>query len=295
VNVRDDYTLDNAILIVEGTLNMTYRFIFFPLADYASLNFTGTNSGLIVEGGGAVLDVALLDANALFIEIDDVIAWSGDDCSSACGLIDGTFSPLSTTSFPLGLSNPLPVEMISFDAAFESDQVSLNWATASELNNSHFVVQRSLDSKNYIDLGEVEGSGNSKTRIDYQFTDSNPPATTEGYIYYRIKQVDYDGQFEYFNTSVKNESRIVAEKAEPKIWPIPFEENLSVKLPSGTSQLHYVKIYNLDGALVAQKNADSFLSPDRVDVSGLSTLTNGIYLVEIMSDFGVFRKRVVKR
>jgi hypothetical protein len=267
----------------------------FFCSNYGSLTFTGSNSGLVVEAGGQILDGTFFGGDTHFINIQGLTVWSGDNCSSNCGTVLGNFAPTSTSTFPLGLSNPLPVEMISFDAAFESDQVSLNWSTASELNNSHFVVQRSLDSKNYIDLGEVEGSGNSKTRIDYQFTDSNPPATTEGYIYYRIKQVDYDGQFEYFNTSVKNESRIVAEKAEPKIWPIPFEENLSVKLPSGTSQLHYVKIYNLDGALVAQKNADSFLSPDRVDVSGLSTLTNGIYLVEIMSDFGVFRKRVVKR
>jgi len=91
-------------------------------------------------------------------------------------------------------ANPLPVEMVFFRAANMLNRVELNWQTASEINNDFFEVQRSFDGQEFEVIGLVEGNGNSLTSIDYDFKDYAPLA---GDSYYRLRQVDFDGAFEY--------------------------------------------------------------------------------------------------
>lgn len=88
----------------------------------------------------------------------------------------------------------LPVELISFTAEKINNDVELNWATASEKNASHFIVQKSYDRSNWLEIGEVKAFGNSNTRHDYKYTDNN----SYNDVYYRLKQVDFDGQSEFF-------------------------------------------------------------------------------------------------
>ncbi|WP_299826133.1 T9SS type A sorting domain-containing protein [uncultured Pontibacter sp.] len=89
---------------------------------------------------------------------------------------------------------PLAVELISFTGLPTESGINLNWSTASEENNSHFEVERSADGTTFEQIGKVDGHGNSATTIDYTFID---PAPHNGENYYRLRQVDFDGQFEY--------------------------------------------------------------------------------------------------
>ena len=102
----------------------------------------------------------------------------------------------STQQFGLGQAPeiPLPVEMLYFNAKIDGTDAILEWATASELNNDRFEVERSLDGINYEYIGEVEGNGTTDLQVVYQFIDIAP---RQGLNYYRLKQVDYDGAFEY--------------------------------------------------------------------------------------------------
>ncbi|MEH0157247.1 hypothetical protein V6R21_24250 [Limibacter armeniacum] len=99
--------------------------------------------------------------------------------------------------------NLLPVELIFFSAKRQSSNVMLTWATASEVNNDYFEIQRSTDGKNFEIIGSVNGNGNSQARIDYEFIDTEAPKST---IYYRLKQVDYNGQFEYYPLIIKSDA-----------------------------------------------------------------------------------------
>jgi hypothetical protein len=75
-----------------------------------------------------------------------------------------------------------------------NNDVELNWSTASEENNSHFVVERSVDSENFMAIGQlVNGAGNATSINAYSSFDLNVPV---GALYYRIKQIDFDGQFD---------------------------------------------------------------------------------------------------
>ena len=89
---------------------------------------------------------------------------------------------------------PLPVELISFDGTVTDNGVELAWSTASEQNNSHFEVERSAEGSAFEQVGKVDGHGNSNTRISYSYTDGAP---LPGQSYYRLKQVDENGQYEY--------------------------------------------------------------------------------------------------
>ena len=89
----------------------------------------------------------------------------------------------------------LPVELLFFRAQPQGERVEVSWATASELNNSHFVVERSADGTRFQPLAQPAGAGNSQRRLDYRYADEQPlPGTS----YYRLSQVDFDGAGETF-------------------------------------------------------------------------------------------------
>jgi len=99
---------------------------------------------------------------------------------------------LNTTSTQS--STTLPVELVDFTAEAGNNFVTLNWTTASELNNFGFEVEKSTDGVNFEKIGFVPGNGTTDNEITYTYTDEGLSA---GKFYYRLKQVDYDGNFEY--------------------------------------------------------------------------------------------------
>jgi hypothetical protein len=125
-----------------------------------------------------------------------------------------------------GSFTPLPVELTYFNAEKAGRTSLLTWQTASELNNSHFEVQRKTTISDWEHIGEVEGNGTSSQINNYQFVDYNPG---QGVNYYRLKQVDFDGQFEY--------SEIKAVSFKPQlemiVYPNPAQDVVNVTL--GTS------------------------------------------------------------
>ncbi len=88
----------------------------------------------------------------------------------------------------------LPVELTHFDAALIGDIVLLDWATASERNNDHFVIERSVDGISWEEIGREYGYGTTSVPHSYRFTDEHP---LYGVSYYRLKQVDFDGKYDY--------------------------------------------------------------------------------------------------
>jgi hypothetical protein len=90
---------------------------------------------------------------------------------------------------------PLPVELLSFEAtAVNNEYIKLNWSTATEINNDGFEVQKSTDGINFTKIGWVKGMGNTTNKQDYLFNDME---AFDGVNYYRLKQIDYNGDFEY--------------------------------------------------------------------------------------------------
>ncbi len=120
----------------------------------------------------------------------------------------------------------LPVELLYFKAKVKDGLGIINWATASEKDNHYFEVQISLDAKNFKTIGRINGFGNSNNIIKYAFTDSfmNP-----GTNYYRLKQTDYDGDFNYSDVVAVNRQISIAGFKNFIIYPNPASDRISIE------------------------------------------------------------------
>lgn len=168
----------------------------------------------------------------------------------------------------------LPVTLVSFDGKSGNNQTKLAWVTSSETTNKGFEIERSADARKFEKIGFVDGNGDSKETNTYHFTDLNPLATG----YYRLKQLDYDGKFEYSRTI------IVKTPTEPiEIYPNPAQTELTV---AGASANAPVAVFASTGRPVM---ADAKLSGGKFNVQSLK---EGLYTIWI-SD--TVKKLLIKR
>lgn len=116
----------------------------------------------------------------------------------------------------------LPVELLSFQGQIIQGEIVLHWQTASETNNHYYTIERSRDMQTWDILGRLEGAGNSNQLLSYSFADRLP---LQGVSYYRLKQTDFDGKYEYFSPLVMEVDPgaalfdFVVEK-QPGLWSI---------------------------------------------------------------------------
>lgn len=113
--------------------------------------------------------------------------------------------------FTIDCPSVLPIELVSFDCEWNGGNIDLHWVSASEINNSHYLVEHSTDGYTWRTLYKVDGAGNSTQIIEYNTTHYSPPY---GDNYYRLTQVDYDGNTETFNTVYcrkYNDKRLIEE------------------------------------------------------------------------------------
>lgn len=118
-----------------------------------------------------------------------------------------SWSGITTFSDFTGIGNgtALPIELLSFTAEPIDKTVSLKWITASESNNSHFIIERSRNTNTIEEIARVEGAGYSNIIRNYQTLDEKP---LDGISYYRLKQIDFDGQFSYSEWTPVNFSQV---------------------------------------------------------------------------------------
>ncbi|WP_342088399.1 leucine-rich repeat domain-containing protein [Dyadobacter sp. OTU695] len=171
-------------------------------------------------------------------------------------------------------SMTLPVTLVFFEAKSESNQTQLTWKTTAETNNKGFEIERSADARTFERIGFVDGSGDTQENQFYHFTDLNPLVMG----YYRLKQLDYDGKFEFSKTIA-----VKAAKEPIRIYPNPAQTELTVAGARGNEQ---VSIITSTGRPVIS-NAN--LSVGKLDVKDLK---EGIYTIKIGD---VSKKLLIKR
>jgi hypothetical protein len=172
----------------------------------------------------------------------------------------------------------LPVSWSDITSTREDGMAKLKWSTATEINNSHFIIERSHDDSNWEIISEVKGAGNSNKMTHYEFNDNQAPKTA---LIYRIRQVDFDGKESY----------------SPKVWlqgendldipRIVYTGNYITVLTSSLSKSHKVRILGLNGSIVFDKE---IVSNEQVP---LATFDKGIYVAEINTDGIVQFKKIM--
>jgi hypothetical protein len=181
------------------------------------------------------------------------------------------FSGIFLITMPL---NTLPVELVSFTGHFEEskDAVLLDWITASENNCYNFEIEKLDDNGNFFKIGEVKGSGNSSVLKQYTFDDNK---YKKGDNTYRLKQNDYDGNYEYSKVILIKVDKENVSKNSIKTWVNQQTLTITATLPVNAS------IYNLKGQSAIASN--NFNTQHNIDVS---TLPSGVYIVNTIDENG---------
>jgi len=184
---------------------------------------------------------------------------------------------ISSASISIVVSAPLPVELLSFHAAQRDDGILLSWKTASEINNDHFMLERSADHISWVALREIPGAGTSSMSHSYQVLDDRP---IEGMNYYRLKQTDFDGRFSYSSVircKYTKEGRIV-------VLPNPASEKIQLRVSGDAT----VEIRKSNGDFLIRKNTGNGESME----INVSCWPNGIYLINVQNEFMTETKRI---
>jgi Secretion system C-terminal sorting domain/GEVED domain len=181
-------------------------------------------------------------------------------------------------NFNINISNSLPIELLSFSGVVKNKSSLLKWQTATERNNSYFQIEHSINGLDFKSIGVVKGNGNSTGLKNYSFTHTNP---TNGANYYRLKQVDIDGQFDY--SKVVN---VTIENDKISIYPNPNNGLFEIIGDITESLIRVIDPFGR--VIIEQKIADNKL----IDIQSQPT---GLYFVEILRGGSATLTKIVKR
>lgn len=179
---------------------------------------------------------------------------------------------------------PAPVTWGRFDVYMINHKVDLFWSTHTEDNTASFIVERSADGRTYDALGSVEANGNSKTTVNYEYVDEAPLPKTS---YYRLKQLDINGEYAYSVVRVVNNS---ANALDPiyRLYPNPSSTSSEVNIE--LFEKATVKIYDNANVLIHQQSFQEGIGSFNLSDKNINA---GIYYVMIQSESGVYYTKLI--
>ena len=201
----------------------------------------------------------------------------------------GTNDRATLTDIAGNCYTPVPVELTSFTASVIGNSVNLVWETASELNNSGFSVERTSANSEYTEVGFVPGFGTTTEAKSYSFSDQN---LQNGIYLYRLKQIDFDGTFEY-SEEIEVEVITPASFSLDQNYPNPFNPSTRIKYSVPESGNIRLSVYNTVGEEVAVL-VNGFSQAGSFDVTfDASNLSTGVYLYKLQSANSVQTKKMM--
>jgi Secretion system C-terminal sorting domain len=175
---------------------------------------------------------------------------------------------------------PLPVELSSFTSVINSNNVKLNWTTASELNNSGFDIERKSSSESWTKISFVNGNGTSNSPTNYSYSDISLAA---GNYSYRLKQIDLNGNFEYFELGTEVNIGLPEKFNLSQNYPNPFNPTTSVNFDIPFDGNVTLKIFDMSGKevkeLVNEYRSAGFYN---IQING-ADLSSGTYFYNLTS------------
>lgn len=196
-----------------------------------------------------------------------VNATDGDNSSSGDEVFAKTFSV-----------NVLPVKWLDLSAENQNGRNLVKWSTSMELNTAYFEIESSLDAENFTSIQKVNAAGNSSINRYYSIIDENPENVI---VYYRIKQVDRDGQFAYSSIFKTNQNGL---ESGPEI-----SYNSEIKtLYVNANSVKGLQVYNLNGELVKSFEANI---GNRFD---MSEVNNGMYIIKLNDSSKAIKKLLIQ-
>jgi hypothetical protein len=219
-------------------------------------------------------------------------SWNSGSGANPIRLTRKGLTSFSDVGGGVSTGSPLPVVFTDFKGTFEGDNVILKWATTSEKNNNHFVVERSKDAIQYDSIGHVEGNGNSSTWKDYTFKDSD---VLEDQYYYRIKQVDANTLFSFSN--IISVARKIIQTEEPltvDIYPNPTTfDNINLKIKTRDKQEIVILLMGTDGKILSEEKFKTDELDELIKLKINTPLNPKTYLLKVQQQNNSIIKHVI--
>jgi hypothetical protein len=180
----------------------------------------------------------------------------------------------------------LPITLSAFEAQRSNAQeVKITWETLMEKNNKIFEIQQSENNQDFETIASKDGAGNSSTLRKYEVMLKN-----EKSAYYRIKQIDFDGQYTYYSSKFVGSSE---KKNRLNIYPNPTTNSITLDIEVSASEMLELRLYNAQGKeiLTLRNNLSSI---QNLLNSKLETLASGQYILKMNTSKEAFAKKFVK-
>jgi photosystem II stability/assembly factor-like uncharacterized protein len=179
----------------------------------------------------------------------------------------------------------LPVKLINFEGHLLNNLITLDWQTGSEYNSKNFVVEKSIDGKNFYSIGSINAVGNMTSHRDYSIIDNK----VSDINYYRLKMVNLDGSFVYSNVIL-----IKKATAQQFVWVItnPFRDYIDIRF-ARMAKISKLQLITMDGKVIIEKILQNVSGQQRWQLS--NHLKNGAYILRAISDGVVFTNKLVKQ
>ncbi len=247
------------------------------------------NGGTLTIAGGKQLDLST--DSKLSVEFGATLM-AGDE-NSKINSGPSTYQGQTQFNSLIGkfvINGDLPIELVSFSGKRVGQTIALAWRTATERNNALMEVQRSKDGKRFEAIGALPSrtGGNANTPQDYRFTDEQP---LPGVNYYRLRQVDFDGQEEYH--------RVIAVLFQDKattqgitVFPTLAADQLNIALDQEISADSELYISDVTGHIVLQQTLSAGTQQQTL---GVSQLAQGTYTVVIRNSRSLQVARFIKQ
>lgn len=286
MNGSSDFNADSASSFTStGTveMNSTSRIDFSG----AIMNFnnllmnsnSSLNAGTTPNCGGAIIAGSINMGSSTSITGDMSIT---DNTPNSTG---DNYNGKFTNDVPNTCQTVLPIELLSFTGKYINSKkiVELYWITASETNNSHFVLEKSFDGINFMPFATINGAGNSSKKINYMTYDEAPLISV---TFYRLKQIDYDGEYTYSKIiSVSSE-----QEKEFNIYPNPANDYFIIEPTFQSKQIIYYLTNLFEQKVTPIMSTTNESGSYFLDCSELSS---GVYSIHIKMNEHNFVKKVI--
>ncbi|MBU2020157.1 MAG: T9SS type A sorting domain-containing protein [Bacteroidetes bacterium] len=193
-----------------------------------------------------------------------------------------TFGSLSSTN------NPLPIELLSFTGEKAGNGNLIQWQTASEINSSHFILEKSMSGENFNEIFRTKAAGFSQSLLKYDFYDTD---LQFGTTYYRLIEIDLDG--------TKFTSEIISisdtESADLLVFPNPVEHFGEISVSSKNNESISVSIINLSGKTVQIENLENQHNLDFLKIKLSENIVPGAYFIKVQGKSISFSEKLIVR
>lgn len=297
IEIKDDGTDPiTSLSALSGLQSFTagsLRVINTGLSSFSGLdNITSIDGSLYLSGNTGIVNMTdFTNLSTVTTEIFIGSNTSLEDCSTFCDLrtVDNMNPAINIGGnkwgFPCANSStfntacgPLPIELSYFESEIVEDGILLSWETLSEKNNRGFAIEKSTNGRDWEEISWMDGHDTDSQANQYEYLDKAPSYKIN---YYRIKQVDYDGKYDY--SPVVSEYYL-RQQQTVEVYPNPAHDRVVIRVSTGLPAQSLV-LYDATGQKVMMEKSKNWLN--------LANLPRGLYVIELTFDNENIFKRII--